>query len=187
MTHDRTRTLVLASGGIDSSCLIPFLAVDNSPIHALFVDYGQLSSKNEARAVAAIAAHFNVVLRAISVIEATPKPVGLIQGRNAMLISLALAEFAATSGLIAIGVHAGTDYPDCTESFIAAMQRVADVYFRGTVQIIAPFLRWSKRDIWDYARERIPVSSTYSCERGLPQPCGGCLSCMDLESLNART
>ena len=98
---------------------------------------------------------------------------------------MAIAEFPAALGMIAIGIHAGTDYSDCTADFIASMQRVADTYYDGRVQIVAPFLRWTKRDIWQYAQDRIPLSHTYSCERGLAQPCGGCLSCLDLESLNA--
>jgi len=187
MTRDSRRTVVLASGGIDSSCLIHFLAKDCAPVDALFVDYGQLSATNEANAVATIAAHFGIKLQTLTVNEAKPKSAGLIHGRNAMLIGLALAEFGAASGIIAIGVHGGTAYSDCTQEFISAMQRITDIYFQGAVQLVAPFLRWTKADIWQYAHDRVPLSMTYSCERGLQQPCGGCLSCKDLEYLDART
>ena len=179
------RSIVLLSGGIDSASLIPFLVDEQHHMIGLFVDYGQASAQKELAAARDIAEHFGIPLMTRLVNGASRKTAGVIPGRNAFLLTLAFAELQTPAGQIAIGIHAGTQYADCAPAFVDQMQNLADVYFRGTVRILAPFLQWSKRDIWCYAGERLPVHKTYSCELGLSQPCGKCLSCQDLESLYA--
>jgi 7-cyano-7-deazaguanine synthase len=89
-----------------------------------------------------------------------------------------LASIGRLTGVIGIGIHAGTEYPDCSPAFVDAMQRLLDVYSGGEVQLDAPFLSWSKPEIWEYARRLgVPLDATYSCEFG-PRPCGQCLSCV---------
>ena len=57
---------------------------------------------------------------------ATPKPPGLIQGRNAFLLLAGLLEAPPTVTALALGVHSGTEYADCTPRFIGSMQSVFD-------------------------------------------------------------
>lgn len=185
MRGDERRTVILLSGGIDSACLIPFLAPAHGPLDCLFVDYGQPSAEREHAAASRIATHFNVSLSTRAVTAAKRKGPGMIAGRNAFLLLLALMEVPVSRSLIAIGIHSGTEYVDCSADFLGRMQGLADLYCHGTVRFLAPFVSWTKRDIWSYARTRIPLHETYSCELGLGQPCGRCLSCSDLEALNA--
>jgi len=155
-------------------------------VDALFVDYGQLSARREMRAAKLIARHFHVPLRILKIVGASKKGSGLIVGRNAFLLFTAALEFGSRAGQIVIGIHSGTNYRDCSAVFVRRTQEVIDICIGGKVQIGAPFLKWGKGDVWTYAkRKKVPLALTYSCERGLAQPCGCCDSCKDVEALNA--
>ena len=178
--------IVLLSGGIDSTACVHFFLNEKHSVEALFVDYGQAARKREEKAASVIAASFGVPLRKLRIGGATRKDKGLIQGRNALLILCALMEFEQHPRIIVLGIHKGTAYWDCTSGFMELMQSLMDAYSKGCVQLMAPFLEWTKREIWLYCQEhRVPTHLTYSCERGGEQPCGRCLSCKDLEALNA--
>jgi 7-cyano-7-deazaguanine synthase len=180
------RATVLLSGGIDSTTCLAYYCHEGFRVDALFVDYGQVAAKRELRAAKSVCRRFRVPLRAVKLAGAVGKRVGLIVGRNAFLLFTAALERRGGVGLIAIGIHSGTRYRDCSPLFVREMQRVLDVCTGGAVQIAAPFLKWEKADIWTFARGmRVPLSLTYSCERGLAQPCGSCDSCSDLEVLRA--
>lgn len=181
--------LVLLSGGIDSTACLDFYLSQNANVTALFLDYGQASASHEVVSAVRVAEHYRVALNLATIVGATPKTSGEVFGRNALLLHFALMEWGpSATGIIAIGIHAGTQYFDCSPSFTAVMQSVFDSYTGGRLLIGTPFLSWSKKDIWDYCRlHRVPLSQTYSCELGNSQPCGKCLSCRDLEILSACT
>jgi 7-cyano-7-deazaguanine synthase len=154
-------------------------------VRALFVDYGQRARTRESAAACEVARKLGIGL-ATAKVRGVRVPEGAILGRNALLLDLALVSFEGKSGIVALGVHAGTDYPDCSPAFISKMREVYDLYTAGSVRIDAPFLNWSKRDIYDFALARdVPVGNTYSCEAGRKQPCGSCKSCKDIEALHA--
>jgi 7-cyano-7-deazaguanine synthase len=120
-------------------------------------------------------------------IDVGPIPSGVILGRNALLLSVALM-ILPTPRILALGIHAGTSYPDCSPAFVASMQGLMDVYSDGQVRVGAPFLSWSKGDIWAYVRSTDAAwRHCYSCEHGGELPCGICPSCKDVEALNAGT
>ena len=88
--------------------------------------------------------------------------------------------------LLAIGIHSGTPYYDCSAEFIRMMNSLVVSQTDGVVQVGAPFLAWTKRQIWDFATNGdVPLSLTYSCERGGEAACGECPSCRDLRQLRA--
>lgn len=109
----------------------------------------------------------------------TPFGSGEIRGRNAFLLHLALMESPFTTGTIAIGIHAGSDYCDCSSEFIALMQQSFDFHACGTISVCAPFITYNKVAIFALALDlELPIDRTYSCEAGT-MPCGACLSCLD--------
>ncbi len=71
--------------------------------------------------------------------------------RNAFLLISTLMEFSESSA-IALGIHAGTDYKDYSPLFIQKKQPIFDIYSGGKVQVSAPFLSWSKAEIWNYCK-----------------------------------
>jgi len=143
--------LVLLSGGIDSTACVAYYVSLGYDVCALFIDYGQPEAKLEQAAAIAIAKHYDLTLKQLAVFG-YKAPEGYVPARNAMLLSAALMSFDYEYGIISLGIHAGTPYADCSPYFEQAMQRVFDVYSQGRVRINAPFLHWTKGEIWDYAQ-----------------------------------
>jgi 7-cyano-7-deazaguanine synthase len=86
---------------------------------------------------------------------------------------------------LALGIHAGTPYADCTGEFLESAKRLLSLQMRP-VDVLAPFLDWHKQDIIAYAVKRqLPLNITYSCEEGIVPPCGRCASCVDRRMIDA--
>lgn len=175
---------VLLSGGIDSAACARFMQERSFEVSALFVDYGQLPARREFRAAKAIAAHLDIPLKRVQVTEIVSAGAGELPGRNAFFICSAILATRARPGIVVLGLHGGTPYYDCSEPFLASISQLTAEMTDGSVSVIAPFVKWSKRDIYDYFISRnLPIESTYSCEAGSAGPCGNCLSCRDRRSL----
>ena len=188
-TIARTAHLVsiLMSGGIDSSACVNFYLEESWDVRGIFIDYGQAAAGQETVASRSIAKHFKIPLRKICITGINKKGIGVVQGRNALLLMTALMESSSDESMIAIGVHAGTNYSDCSPPFIRKMQSVYDMYTGGRIRIGAPFLRWGKLDIYRYCLDRhLPLHLMYSCERGKTKPCGRCATCRDIKAIHAR-
>lgn len=178
--------LVLLSGGLDSAACLSFYKDLGRPICGLFVDYQQLATNRESRAAKAIADYYDIFLYTARWSGQSQKRAGMIAARNAFLLTAALMERPEQVTTIALGIHAGTQYADCSPEFVRRMQSTFDIYSGKTVRIAAPFGDWTKADIWAYALSKnVPVDLTYSCEAGANQPCGKCLSCLDRMGLEA--
>src|SRR5882672_11240049 len=113
--------LVLLSGGIDSAACVDFYRSLGRPLCALHVDYGQAASRKEYEAAVGIAHHYRVHLCQIHLAQSREKGVGEIAGRNGFLIFSAIMERPASVTAIALGVHAGTGYSDCSQEFLTRL------------------------------------------------------------------
>lgn len=185
--RELVRAAVLLSGGLDSMATAALLLRQGHRVEGLFVDYGQASAERERAASEAIASALRIPLTTCNALGLRPPDPPNLPGRNGLLLHIALHVLTPIQGLIAIGIHSGSIYPDCTEAFIDSVQRLFDLYTGGTVSAVAPFLTATKEAIWQYCQdERLPVDLSYSCELGLEQPCGRCLSCDDRRRLASR-
>lgn len=100
-------------------------------------------------------------------------------GRNALFI-LVTSALGISPARIALGIHSGSEYYDCTKDFLDDFQKILDGYFTGVVKVEAPFIDFTKLDILEYCKKyKIPVELTYSCFRQNYPPCGICSSCLD--------
>ena len=192
LSHEQTtfettpHCVVLVSGGIDSAACINFLQRQEFTVSGIHVSYGQRAAGHEAVAASAVAEYYGVPLSFCQLKGARRKSAGELIGRNAFLLFTALMELNEQPAILVLGIHSGTPYTDCSPHFVTNVQTLVDAHCDGSVQVLAPFLEWSKKDIWDYCLAHgIPLELTYSCELGLSQPCGACLSCRDLEVLRA--
>lgn len=177
-------TLLLFSGGIDSTVCLKLLKDQDLAIETLFLDYGQVSASMEYQSAAQIANYYGVRLDKIHVNTSIKFYDDVIRGRNAFLVLTALMYSNFESGTIALGIHSGTNYVDCTTRFTNEIQRVVDLYCNGQIRVDTPLISFSKDEIWQLALQKnIPVNKTYSCELGLEQPCRKCKSCLDLLKL----
>ncbi len=178
--------LILLSGGIDSTACVDFYIDFGRPPFGFFIDYGQPAAKKEAESAKAIADYYSIPVIFSKWKGHTDKISGFINGRNSFLITAALMECPINVSVIAIGIHSGTDYKDCSKQFLTSMQNVIDIYKNGRLHLSAPFIDFTKAEIYFYCIERrIPIELTYSCENSDSSPCGECLSCKDREILNA--
>ena len=170
--------LVLTSGGVDSSTLLCLSTRQGLTPNALFVDYDQPAADAEGEAVTNICSRLGAPWRRVQYRGSTFGP-GEIRGRNAHLLHTALIEFPASSGVVALGIHAGTGYADCSPEFVEVMQRSYQFHTGGTITVVAPFLHWTKQDVYRLATKLdVPLAQTHSCEAA-NLPCGKCRSCID--------
>lgn len=175
---------VLLSGGVDSAVVLALLTAGRHEASAAWIDYGQPAAAAEREASKAIAAIYGAVWTELSVIGLAPPASGEFPGRNDMLVSLAAA---ATPGrLIAIGVHAGTNYVDCSPSWLAEWQGLLTVQHHGAVRLLAPLADLTKSQVYILASHLdVPIALTHSCEASA-LACDSCSSCADRRMLDAR-
>lgn len=172
--------IVLLSGGMDSAACLAFHQSQNFCSSCLFINYGQSAARREYQAAAEISDFYNVPLKDIKITGFPQWGVGFVPGRNAFLLHTALMAATFQKGMVAIGIHSGTAYRDCSDYFLLHMQSSFDIYAGGRIHVSAPFLYWTKKEIWEYCRKmKVPFELTYSCEAGHDQACGQCLSCND--------
>ena len=175
---------VLLSGGIDSAACMRFLQAKGYAVRALFVDYGQTAANCEHQAAEALAKKHRCPFEFVKLGSSLPFGTGELVGRNAFLIFSALFVLRGAPGLLVIGLHSGTTYYDCSESFIDLADRLVREHTDGRVQVVAPFASWTKKDVFRYFVEcGLSLAETYSCEAGVLNGCGECLSCLDRQVL----
>lgn len=198
------RTVLVYSGGLDSTVLLYELRRRGHQVWALSVDYGQRHSKEveAARAICqAIGVEHRVAdLRGIRPLlggNALTDDLGVPDGhysdqsmkltvvpnRNMILLSLAIG-WAVSLKLeaVAYAAHAGDHpiYPDCRAEFIEAMRRAAELCDWHVVRLLAPFVDQTKADIVRLGADLgVPFKNTWSCYHGGPRHCGRCGTCIE--------
>lgn len=177
--------LILMSGGVDSTALVHYYRSENYNIKGAFFDYGQKSNRYEKQAVQRIADYYNIEIEYLDLGFALNNVNGEYISRNALFILMAANLNYKKVSRIAIGTHYGTPYYDCSAMFMTDCQNIIDGYYDGTLTVEAPFLHYTKEQIFQYCRDNdIPLKLTYSCEKGNNTPCGTCPSCKDRSILN---
>lgn len=179
-----TDATVLMSGGMDSAACAHILMQQGHHVRGVFVDFGQAAAAPEIEAVTKLAEILGISVSRIQVSASEGFGTGELVGRNAFLLTAAIFLAGAQSGLLAIGIHDGTPYYDCSPQFLARMKQVAQEHTNGRLDVIAPLLDWKKPEIYAYFQQSgLPIEATYSCESGTVPPCGTCASCRDRRAL----
>lgn len=169
--------VVLLSGGLDSAVLLSLLVRHTNAV-ALFVDYGQVARKREAEAARTVASQLRTPFQTLRCGRFRLPSSGAVPGRNGFLVMAAVMSGLVEAGLIAIGIHGGSEYADCSPRFVSSLQALIDYQFAGSIRVAAPFLGMSKREVRVLGSDlRTPLDLTYSCDLGGP-PCGECPSCL---------
>jgi 7-cyano-7-deazaguanine synthase len=179
------KATVLFSGGIDSAACAHMLKSQKFDVETLFVDFGQAAARKEYEAACLLAQSIRVPLKRYALVgDTTSFGAGELVGRNAFLAFSALLMTRGESAVIALGLHAGTPYFDCSPVFLSSISKIVAEHTDGKVSVIAPFISWNKKEVFDYFQStELSISHTYSCEIGADPPCGTCSSCKDREAL----
>jgi 7-cyano-7-deazaguanine synthase len=173
--------VLLLSGGIDSTACARYLQEAGHSVRPVFVDFGQPAAREEGRAAEDVSRLMGLHLEKVRIAYTRTFDTGEIKGRNAFLVLAGMMSSAYCEPcFISIGVHAGTRYYDCTQGFVDAIDRLVSEYSDGRARVLAPFITWSKTDVFRYfSGLNIPLELTYSCEAGAVPPCDVCASCRD--------
>ena len=146
------KSIVLMSGGIDSSASAVAVRKEGYETSGLFVDYGQPAARSEWRAVQAVASHFDLEVKRVELGFRLASESGEFFGRNALLVLTAAGITESRPLMIALGIHALSEYYDTQPIFLRQMQRILDGYFAGSVVLTAPFLACPKAEVIAFAR-----------------------------------
>lgn len=193
------RVVVLLSGGLDSATLLAWVV--NSPDHevalAAHFHYGSRQEGQESVAVELLASYYGVEyirqevahIPSITLTKAwTPipdpslldeVPTTYVPHRNLILLAYGAAHaYHLGCGAVGIGVHEqDSPYPDCTRGFITSAVETLRAGCDREVDILVPFLTWSKEAIVALGLElEVPYDLTYSCYAG-DISCGECDAC----------
>lgn len=199
------KTVVIFSGGMDSTVLVYDLIARGDTVKALSVNYGQRHAKeieSAQRITAQLGIEHRVAdLRGISSLLAgsslTSPEVDVPDGHyaeenmkstvvpNRNMIMLAVAAGWAISlrfDAVAFGAHGGDHaiYPDCRSVFADAMDAAIRLADWHQVQLIRPFVGLTKTDLAKRGTElRVPFAQTWSCYKGGDLHCGTCGTCVE--------
>lgn len=199
------KTVLIYSGGLDSTVLLYHLRAKGHSIHALSVDYGQRHRRELAHAeeiCRRIDLPFKVAdLSAIQPLiagssltspdievaeghytEASMKST-VVPNRNMILIAIATG-YALSIGAdqIAYAAHSGDHaiYPDCRNEFADAMAEAIRLCDWKTVTLARPFVDWKKADVVRRGVElSVPFARTWSCYKDQEVHCGRCGTCIE--------
>jgi 7-cyano-7-deazaguanine synthase len=200
-----TSSVVVLSGGLDSTVCMGLAARDAHQTIGLTFDYGQRHAVelDHARAVAAHydAEHLIVrldtsqwggsALTDPSIAVPAPSeerqiPVTYVPARNLIFLSVAMGVAEARDADdVYLGVNAldYSGYPDCRPEFVESFAATAALALKRGVEgrpvdIKTPLVALSKADIVRLGIEvGAPLHLTWSCYRGGERPCGQCDSC----------
>lgn len=198
------KTILIYSGGMDSTTLLYKLRKAGDKVLCISFDYGQ-RHKKELSAAKKICAQLKIphkiidiksvkdLMRGSALTSNIKVPEGhykdktmkrtVVPNRNMIFISLAIAAAVSMKfDRVAIAVHAGDHaiYPDCRPLFIQKMRAVSKIANYETVDVYAPFLHITKRDIALLGRKlKVPFEDTWTCYKGLAKACGKCGACTE--------
>jgi 7-cyano-7-deazaguanine synthase len=204
-SNDRTRAVVLLSGGMDS-CVCAALAARDHQAAAVHVSYGQRTEQRERRSFEAICDRLgirdrllvrNEALRAIggsaltdpgiAVPEAHASgrnvPVTYVPFRNAHFLAVAVS-WAEVVGAEKVYIGAvepdSSGYPDCRPEYYRAFNEVVKAGTKeGTIRVVTPLIAMHKAGIVTLGLELgAPFDLTWSCYQSEDRACGVCDSCV---------
>src|SRR5258708_2335081 len=161
-SHQQTQATVLLSGGLDSIACAHFLQQRGLTVRGLFIDHGQVAARREAAASAALAEWLAIPIEGCALSNTHRLGAGELLGRNAMLIFNALFLSQGVSGLLALGIHAGVPYFDCSEAFIVSAGGGGGGPAGGRGVFGSPLLALSRKKVFHFfLKVRLPVSLAF--------------------------
>lgn len=205
MSAEKSKAVVLLSGGLDSATVLAMAAAEGFSCYALSFNYNQrsVSELSAAKKVAEMAQQHKLLDidlsafggsaltdQTIAVPTDAPKgiPITYVPARNTVFLSLALAWAEVLDAHdIFIGVNAVdySGYPDCRPQFIQAFEQMANLATKAGVEgqkitIHTPLIDLTKAQIISAGVAlNVDYAATVSCYQADAEgaACGVCDSC----------
>jgi 7-cyano-7-deazaguanine synthase len=201
----QSKTVLIYSGGIDSTVLLYDLLNSGHDVQALSVNYGQRHSK-ELDCAKSLCKKLNVEHHVADLTALNPLLSGssltsphvqvpeghyedesmkatVVPNRNMILLSIATGWAMSTgASSVSYAAHSGDRaiYPDCREEFADAMNSVMEIAGWDKVSLNRPFSSLTKADIVKFGDELgVPFEQTWSCYKGGQVHCGVCGTCVE--------
>lgn len=201
----RSCSILLASGGLDSTTLAYDLREKGVDFRPVFVDYGQHCAKTELETLISVLppdiadlievltisdiykqSQSRLVTEADLWTETITRHDLHLPYRNLVLLSVGAA-FSQSTGnkflYIAFIKSNLAPNTDCSIEFLTSMANLLTGY--GTVELRLPYLHMSKYEVAKLGISLgAPIGATFSCQVSSRIPCGACANCVDrLEAL----
>ncbi len=200
-----TKTVLIYSGGLDSTTLLYQLKAEGRDLKALSINYGQRHSL-ELEYAKKVCAKLGIEHRVADLSALKPLlggssqtdsnvdvPEGhyaaenmkltVVPNRNMLMLSVAAAwAIAEKADTIAYAAHAGDHaiYPDCRPEFVDALNGALALADWHNVQIERPFIDITKGGIVKLGSQLgVPFEETWSCYKGKEVHCGRCGTCVE--------
>jgi 7-cyano-7-deazaguanine synthase len=182
------KTILLFSGGLDSTTLLYKLLSDGHEVECLAFSYGQKHSR-ELISAREIAEHVNVPHRVIELLDiwrnhtaVFPAISDVIPNRNMIFLSIAGAvAIEQCADAVAWGPNKDDwgEFPDCREQFAEKMASALGCCHETPIKLLSPLIGLTKAEVVEIAYIlNAPVGETWSCYEGGRKPCRKCAACV---------
>ena len=200
------KVVVPVSGGIDSTVLLHWAAKEGKEVHAVSFNYGQRHFEREMECAIKSCEHiakthkqlnldfFKDIVNSSSLVNddidvaktkdvlGDPQTVNYVPNRNMMMLSICTA-YAESIGAKQVYhgaalVDSQAGYWDGSKEFLDAINKINSLNRRDRVDILAPLITKSKKDIILKGIETgVDFSRTWTCYEGKELACGECPAC----------
>ncbi len=204
----KVKSIILLSGGLDSTVSAAIAVKKTKPIFALTIDYGQRASRMEILASKRICQALKIKHKIIKLpffkefkrcsLIADSKilspfwgegkgeedNIWWIPNRNALFINIAasFAEYYRADLIVAgFNLEEAREFPDNTKNFIDAINKSLQFSTLKKIKVISYVANYTKREIYKLGfKYKAPLQYIYSCYLGDKKMCGRCPSCKKL-------
>jgi len=199
------KSIVVHSGGMDSSVLLYQLVQAGDEVKTISIDYGQRHKKEiiQAKEMAKSlgiehqVADLTSITHLLSGSALTSPDIEVPEGhyaednmkatvvpnRNMILLSVATGWAVSQKfDRVAYAAHSGDHaiYPDCRTEFADILGQAIEMADWQKVSLYRPFVDITKADIDAIgAKIGVPFEKTWSCYKGLDLHCGKCGTCVE--------
>lgn len=200
-------SVLLASGGMDSTTLAYWLRAKGVSFVPLFVRYGQHCTDKEYQTLRTVLPEES--LECVQVVDVSDIYLGTtsrlidepnlwkdtvrsddlyLPYRNLLMLSIgaAFAQARGYSHLYTAFINSNHAHEiDCSAEFFKRLGTMLSDY--GTVTVEMPFREMTKREVAKLGLSLgAPIAMTYSCQAASKVPCGACPNCVDrLDALDS--
>jgi 7-cyano-7-deazaguanine synthase len=199
----KKKSIILLSGGLDSTVSATIAKKRTKPIFALTFDYGQRSAKMEILASRKICRALKIKHKVVKLpfFKEFKKLVMLkskkldtkkfnrlkdiwIPNRNGLFINIAAcyAEyFGADLIITGFNREEARQFPDNTPQFVSAINKSLSYSTLKKIKVKSYVEKLSKKEIYELGlKYKAPLKHIYSCYLGGKTMCGKCASCRRL-------